>query len=221
MLTALSFALAAGDSGGSTGHVMRTTRGRLLNSLAGLLAQGVALCAEYNDGHRDFPLSALQVTVFMQKWTLQSLVWSFGGSLAYPGRLALCATICASTTVTLPAGLDPATSPLIDYQVVVKDQGWHPWREEVPELEIPTHRVTATDVVIPTVDTVRHRSALRGWLAEHRPLILCGPPGSGKTMTLTATLQASSDYILSALNFSSQTTPGLILKVWSDVYNCH
>lgn len=42
------------------------------------------------------------------------------------------------------------------------------------------HRVAAADLVVPTIDTVRHEMLLSAWLSEHKPLVLCGPPGSGK-----------------------------------------
>ena len=32
---------------------------------------------------------------------------------------------------------------------------------------------------IDTVDTARHTDIIHSWLADHKPLILCGPPGSG------------------------------------------
>ena len=66
----------------------------------------------------------------------------------------------------------------------------------------------------PKVDTVRHVEVLHAWLAEHRPLILCGPPGSGKTMTLTSVLTTLPHMELASLNFSSSTTPDLILKTF-------
>ena len=50
--------------------------------------------------------------------------------------------------------------------------------------------MAAPDVVVPTLDTVRHEALLYTWLAEHKPLVLCGPPGSGKTMTLFSALRA-------------------------------
>jgi len=53
--------------------------------------------------------------------------------------------------------------------------------------------VAAPDVVVPTLDTVRHEALLYTWLAEHKPLVLCGPPGSGKTMTLLSALRALPD----------------------------
>ena len=69
-------------------------------------------------------------------------------------------------------------------------------------MEVETHKVAAPDVVIPTVDTVRHESLLYTWLAEHKPLVLCGPPGSGKTMTLFSALRALPDLEVRVANAS-------------------
>ena len=60
------------------------------------------------------------------------------------------------------------------------------------------------DIVVPTLDTVRHESLLYTWLAEHKPLVLCGPPGSGKTMTLFSALRALPDYEVSGWRASSK-----------------
>jgi dynein heavy chain 1 len=79
------------------------------------------------------------------------------------------------TDTPVPAG----EAPLLDYGVLLDGAEWRAWQERVPRLDIETHQVGSPDVVIATVDTVRHEEVLRGWLAEHRPLILCGPPGSG------------------------------------------
>jgi len=52
-------------------------------------------------------------------------------------------------------------------------------------------------------------------LSSRKPLILCGPPGSGKTMTLTSVLQSIQGIVLANLNFSSRTTPDIILKTFA------
>jgi dynein heavy chain 1 len=44
--------------------------------------------------------------------------------------------------------------------------------------------------------------------------VLCGPPGSGKTMTLFSALRALPDMEVVGLNFSSATTPDLLLKTF-------
>lgn len=91
---------------------------------------------------------------------------------------------------------------------------WNAWSTRVPQIEVETHRVAAADLVVPTVDTVRHEHLLYSWLAEHKPIVLCGPPGSGKTMTLFSALRGLPDMEVVGLNFSSATTPELMLKTF-------
>lgn len=78
--------------------------------------------------------------------------------------------------------------PITDYHVSING-GWEQWISKVPQIEIEAHRVAASDVVVPTMDTVRHELLLNTWLSERKPLVLCGPPGSGKTMTLLSALR--------------------------------
>ena len=83
-------------------------------------------------------------------------------------------------------------------QVTIQGE-WVLWQSKVPQIEVETHKVAAPDVVVPTVDTVRHEALLYTWLAEHKPMVLCGPPGSGKTMTLFSALRALPDMEVSFL----------------------
>ena len=67
---------------------------------------------------------------------------------------------------------------LEDFVLKVSMSGeWVPWVNKVPQIEVETHKVAAPDVVVPTLDTVRHEALLYTWLAEHKPMVLCGPPG--------------------------------------------
>ena len=68
---------------------------------------------------------------------------------------------------------------------------WAAWRDKLPEQHISAAQVGASDVVITTEDTVRHVDTLTSWLVQRKPLILCGPPGSGKSMTMMSTLRES------------------------------
>ena len=86
------------------------------------------------------------------------------------------------------------------FQVSITGE-WVPWASKVPQIEVETHKVASPDVVVPTLDTVRHEALLYTWLAEHKPMVLCGPPGSGKTMTLFSALRALPDMEVS-INFN-------------------
>jgi dynein heavy chain 1 len=68
---------------------------------------------------------------------------------------------------------------LIDFEVSIEDGEWYPWKRKVKSVEIDPMKVTDADLIITTVDTLRHQEVLCSWLSEHRPFLLCGPPGSG------------------------------------------
>ena len=159
--------------------------------------------------------SAPLIDTFAGKWLLHSLLWAFGGSMFADRRSALGDLLQQHSPA---AGDLPANTKLIDVQVTLGSDcvtSWTEWAAIVPRSEMEAHKVVSSDVVITTSDTLRHVEVLRAWLASHKPLLLCGPPGSGKTMTLTSVLEGSNDYILAALNFSSNTTPDLIIKTFS------
>ena len=42
---------------------------------------------------------------------------------------------------------------------------WSHWVNKVPKIEVETHKVGSPDIVVPTLDTVRHESLLYTWLA--------------------------------------------------------
>ncbi|KAK6637160.1 Dynein heavy chain, cytoplasmic [Polyplax serrata] len=191
-------------------HIMDFTRLRALNSLFSMLNQGVRNVLEHNEAHSDFPLTNEQLEAYIPKCLVYSLLWSFSGDSKLKVRSDLGDFIRSVTTIPLPGS---TTLPIIDYEVNVTGD-WAPWSNKVPQIEIETHKVAAPDVVVPTLDTVRHESLLYTWLAEHKPLVLCGPPGSGKTMTLFSALRALPDMEVVGLNFSSATTPELLLKTF-------
>ncbi|RHY29832.1 hypothetical protein DYB32_004823 [Aphanomyces invadans] len=196
-------------------HIMEVDRLRLLMSMFSLLSKGLVHIAEYNELHIDFPMSADHLESFSPKWLVFSILWGLGGSLDNPSRVKLAEYLTSVNTMIPLPSLTSEASSLLDFEVQVKDGEWKPWSYSVPTLELESHRVLATDVVVTTVDTIRHVEVLRGWLHQHRPLILCGPPGSGKTMTLTSTLNSLPEFELASLNFSSGTNPELILKTFS------
>ncbi|KAJ5973393.1 hypothetical protein N7481_010603 [Penicillium waksmanii] len=192
-------------------HIMDFTDIRALNTLFSLLNKACRNVLEYNIQHVDFPLDPEQIESYISKKLLLTLVWSFTGDCPLTDRKAFGQFVTGMSTSDLPPNGD---SSLIDYDVTLPKAEWTSWQDQVPTIDINTHSVTQTDVIIPTVDTVRHEDVLYSWLAEHKPLLLCGPPGSGKTMTLFAALRKLPNMEVVGLNFSSATTPDLLIKTF-------
>ncbi len=160
-------------------------------------------------------LTLFDLTKYITNRLIYAITWGFGGSMGLTDREVYSNELKSMVSNQVGSSLpDTSSSALLDYGVDVETGEWFLWKTKVPVVEIETHKVTSPDVVIPTVDTVRHEEVLHSWLAEHRPLLLCGPPGSGKTMTLFSTLTSFPDFDVVSLNFSSATTPSLILKTF-------
>lgn len=193
-------------------HIMEFTEIRVLNTLFSLLNKACRTIMEYNMHHEDFPLEHEQVESFISRKMLLALVWGLIGDCPLRERRTFGEYVAGQTTIDTPLLSD--ASSLIDYDVSLPTADWTPWQSQVPSVDINTHSVTQTDVVIPTLDTVRHEDILYSWLAEHRPLVLCGPPGSGKTMTLFSALRKLPNMEVVGFNFSSATTPDLLIKTF-------
>ena len=191
---------------------MEFTETRVLNTLFSLLNKTCRTVIEYNVQHSDFPLEDTQVDSYVSKRLLLTLIWSLTGDCPLVDRQRFGEYICGRTMFTLPTLIDGGS--IIDFDVALPSAEWVNWQNQVPQIEVNTHSVSQTDVVIPTLDTVRHEDVLYSWLAEHKPLLLCGPPGSGKTMTLFSALRKLPNMEVVGLNFSSATTPDLLIKTF-------
>jgi dynein heavy chain 1 len=192
-------------------HVMDFDRIRMLGSMFSLLRGGIVKAIEYNENHVDFPLQGKTLEAFVSRYLVFAIVWGFGGDMNLADRLAFCAELHNIVPSSIP--LPPeGKAALLDFEVRVDTQDWQPWSERLEMPDVEPHKIVAPDMVIDTVDTARHTDIVNSWLGDHRPLILCGPPGSGKSMTLTAVLRATPMFELVTLNFSSTTKPDLILR---------
>lgn len=206
------FLLKALSTASKHRHIMDFTHARALDSVFSLLAKACRSILEYDLNHPEFPLDVEQTEAYISKKLLLACVWSFVSDAGLGIRKEFGDFLSTMTNVDLP-NLDSTTS-LIDYDVNLPHAQWLLWQSQVPTVDLNTNSIKQTDVIIPTVDTVRHEDVLYSWLAEHKPLMLCGPPGSGKTMTLFSALRKLPDMEVVGLNFSSATQPELVIKTF-------
>ena len=197
-------------------HIMETTVPQLIGSFSSLLQQMVLDVLDYNMEHLEAPMTGDHFSSFVINSMLEAALWGFGGSLLGKDMLELCDMIRASSMIGLPA----QNAPLTNFYVDIRDGQWYEWQKCVPKVEIDMKTVLDTSVVIPTVDTIRNQHIMRAYLNTRRPVILCGPPGSGKTMTLSDSLKTMPGFDVVSVNFSSSTQPSLVLKIF-DQYGCY
>ena len=105
-------------------------------------------------------------------------------------------------------------------QVLVSDGDWSRVEDRIPATEVEAARVSGGDVLVPTAETKRHEDLLCCLLRQGRHTLLCGPPGSGKTMTVAASLRSMPEAQLVSLNFSSSTSPALLLGTLEHYCEC-
>jgi len=67
---------------------------------------------------------------------------------------------------------------------------WVPWLKTVPAYEVPIG-ASYTDVIVPTVDSIRVQYLLKSLLTKNKHTLIVGPTGTGKSITIVNELKAS------------------------------
>ncbi|KAJ3260954.1 hypothetical protein HK103_006909 [Boothiomyces macroporosus] len=189
-------------------HVMEFTVIRGMQNLFSLLNSTIKSVLEYDSTHLDFPLLPEQLEGYILKSFYLHLGWSFGGDVNDTERSKLAEFLNRSGSVHI--GTDGFS--VFDYDIEIQSPEYVSWKSMVPVIEIDRQNITRQDIVVPTLDTLRHEKILYSWLSEHKSVILCGPPGSGKTMTLLSSLRKLPEIDVIPINFSSETNCETIIR---------
>ena len=190
-------------------HCMQPSHVRILTSLMALVRHVIRCVLAYDTRHPDFPLSVHDTALVARKSFMIALVWAAAGDAEHAVRDAVSDVVRQHADVELP----PHSTPLLDVFVDAEPGApYRSWNDHVVQIDVDARALTTGDTVVPTIDTVRHESLLHAWLQDERPVVLCGPPGSGKTMVLLTALRRLPDVDVVTLNLSSQTTPRTLLR---------
>ncbi|CAH2350425.1 dynein heavy chain, cytoplasmic [[Candida] railenensis] len=196
------------DEAKNLSHVMNFNIHRYLETLFTLLSTYyTSYCSEsYKEGFVE------NLKIYAIKSLILSLIWSFSGDCPIKERENFGKFIIELECFQEVDRITDIDANLIDYKISQPQANWSSWLLEVNEINLEPHQVSDSNSVVPTLDTARHEKLIYSMLNEHRPFLLCGPPGSGKTMILLEALRKSPDLDYVSLNFSKDTTPDLLMK---------
>ena len=191
-------------------HVMEMSAAQMMNTFFEMMRGTMEELEGRKAKGLGFELSREQEEGHLRRSAVTAVEWAMGGALLRAeDKTKLQQLMSAELGSVVPEGGSEEWRSSLDHNQ------WQPWADAVEAVEIDVHQCASPDVVIPTVDTVRHRALIAALLRRRMPVLLCGPPGSGKTMTLFSTLQSLPDLDVVTLNFSSATTPELLLSTFS------
>ncbi|RLV89834.1 Dynein heavy chain cytoplasmic [Spathaspora sp. JA1] len=151
----------------------------------------------------------VDLNAYVDKAVLLSFIWTFSGDANCEEKEKFSMEVCQLEPFT---HLEPIKGVHLDFDISLPDCQWLNWNNSVFPVELEPYQVASPNTIVPTLDTVKHEHLVYSILNEHRPLLLCGPPGSGKTMTLLEALRKSPQLDVLSLNFSKETSPISLLR---------
>lgn len=146
---------------------------------------------------------------------IQALTWSIGGTLLEDDRIRFSDSV--KKTAELPYVHTPSViqlgqlpgndKHLYDYHFDAAELQWIPWSNYVPQYE-HKRNLAFYDVLVPTMDTVRHTWLLEKLIGIKKPVLFVGEVGTSKTVTVQNYLRQlpADKNLLLNINFSSRTT---------------
>ncbi|KAI8814786.1 dynein heavy chain and region D6 of dynein motor-domain-containing protein [Cladochytrium replicatum] len=146
---------------------------------------------------------------------IQSLIWSVGATLSEDDRnkfsdgikkIAELPQVHTAAPVVL-GQLPGNEKSLYDYHFDHSELQWISWNNYVPSYEYKRN-TPFYDILVPTMDTVRHTWLLDKLINFRKPVLFVGEVGTSKTVTVKNFLKSLSPEksLVLNINFSSRTT---------------
>ncbi|KAK3263961.1 hypothetical protein CYMTET_27268, partial [Cymbomonas tetramitiformis] len=142
----------------------------------------------------------------VQRLFVLALAWGVGGLLEPEATMKLDAYFQGSAMSTPAVGAVARTI----FEFIVTEEGlWEGWSSRVPAWSYPSQgAMVFSSILVPTVDNVRAAFLLEVVARQRASVLLVGPSGSAKTVTVKSYLAGlPGNHISKTLNFSSATTP--------------
>lgn len=104
----------------------------------------------------------------------------------------------------------PPIGSVYDYKFIKEGKGkWKPWLDDLQDVPPIPRDIPVNQIIVSTVETVRYFHLFRYLICHHKPVLLVGPTGTGKSVYIMEfLLKRNNPQIFKPLFviFSAQTT---------------
>ncbi|KOX76420.1 Dynein heavy chain 7, axonemal [Melipona quadrifasciata] len=159
-----------------------------------------------------------------------SCIWAMGGTLMVDSREWFSDLFRALTEREFPADVRerfkvseettdpskpyvvnlPMTGLVYDYKYIKEGRGkWRPWVEDLQDVPAIPKDLPVNQIIVPTIETVRYFHLFKLLICHHKPVLLVGPTGTGKSVYIMEFLLKRNDPDIFKplfVIFSAQTT---------------
>jgi dynein heavy chain len=184
-----------------------STNNSLLHSLLRLLE---CFFDDYNE-KPDNKVSDLDIDILFQSLPqvyLYATIWSIGITVDENGRAAFSKYIRDQLKEYEddPNIVLPEEGDVYEYSFDVKNGNWNKWETFLSYPSIDS-KSAYTDIIIPTIDSIRYCYFIKLLVVNTKHVITTGPTGTGKTVNVmdVLTRKLGEKYMSLVLNFSAQT----------------
>ncbi|KAI5960962.1 DYN1 [Candida pseudojiufengensis] len=204
----LNFSLteAAYAESKSLEHIMSYSIHRAITFLEAMLKTSID---KFIDHSEDLKSVDIKFDKYASASIMLAMMWAFAGDCNIEDKLKFSDFIRSHPAFD---SISPPPGNIMNYEIQLPDCNWVDLNHKIEMMDLNPHEINNPNLMIPTIDTINHENLIFSMLKQHTPMLLCGPPGSGKTMTLLKALTKAPDLELLALNFSKETTSNSLIK---------
>lgn len=185
-------------------HIMEFSAQRVIGTLGVMLRTEARRYVKYCVEQPHVPV---ELDKFVWRAAQIALAWAFGGGVPIAQRDGW-----EQAVKEVYESDNSSKDSLFSSFVTLPYGTFEHWNTQLDTIDLEPHDVISPTTVVPTLDTLRHEHLIHSILEEHHTLLLCGPPGSGKTMTLLGALRRSPRLDVLPLNFSKETSPESLMR---------
>lgn len=140
-----------------------------------------------NENATATPQSYPPIATVLEPSFLFALVWSVGASVDHEGRIKFDSFLRSRMQRSGATCPPPPGGLVYDYCFDSQQGTWRGWMETVPQY-VPDLSLPFSQLIVPTMDSVRYRYILDLLMRNGKHVLCVGPTGTGKTVSIMDTL---------------------------------